>query len=612
MNAKRILSLAVLVALLASGFAVAAFRANGTSVNAQQVNTSLTLRGTTTFQKSALAKEPALGGPSTEIQTEPGVVGAEIAHFGSSAARIKSAGVPTPAGSPVAASNPGFSGFNGLTHLDQRLAGTGAYNNTQFNLEPPDQALCVSEGFVVESINTAVIVYSHAGAALTAPTAINQFFNLAPEVERTPPVRYGDFTSDPKCYFDPETSRWFLTVLQIDVNPVTRAEGPGTHIEIAVSATSDPTGTWNLFAIDTRDDGTFGTPSHPNCPCFPDQPLIGADANGFYVSVNEFPLYVNGFNGAQVYAMSKFALAAGTLPTVVQIDALTWLFPYGGPSYSLQPATVPPGGAYAPDTEYFLSALEFTGGVDNRIAVWALTGTGTLGEVSPSLQLHLAVIRSEVYGQPPDAQQKNGPRPLAETWLAQVYGAKTPPVEPLEFLAANDDRMNQVVFADGKLWSGVNTVVKTRNGPARVGVAYFIVAPSWSSTGALMGTVVNQGYVAVNQENTLFPSIGVNPQGKGVITFTLVGPDYYPSAAYALIDATNGAGPVHIAAAGFAPEDGFSGYAVFGGARTARWGDYSAAVAGPDGSIWFAVEYIPNLPRSVLADWGTFIGNVVV
>ena len=72
----------------------------------------------------------------------------------------------------------------------------------------------------------------------------------------------------------------------------------------------------------TTNDGTNGV-SHPGCPCFGDQPLIGADAKGFYVSTNEFPIFAAGFNGAQVYAMSKAALAAGTLPAGLNLNATT-------------------------------------------------------------------------------------------------------------------------------------------------------------------------------------------------------------------------------------------------------------------------------------------------
>src|SRR5205823_3773453 len=69
--------------------------------------------------------------------------------------------------------------------------------------------------------------------------------------------------------------------------------------------------------------------------------------------------------------------------------------------YSIQPATAPPGGAFEPasrGTEYFLSSLEFTGGLDNRIAVWALTNTSSLNSAAPALSLSNVVVDSEVYG----------------------------------------------------------------------------------------------------------------------------------------------------------------------------------------------------------------------
>jgi hypothetical protein len=66
-------------------------------------------------------------------------------------------------------------------------------------------------------------------------------------------------------------------------------------------------------------------------------------------------------------------------------------------------------------------------------------------------------------------------------------------------------------------------------------------------------------------------------------------------AGYTSIDAANGAGPIHIAAAGVAPDDEMSGYEAFGGDGVSRWGDYSAAaVAGDDGAIWIATDFIPG------------------
>src|SRR4029079_17964839 len=111
--------------------------------------------------------------------------------------------------------------FGGLNHFDQRFSGTGAYANTQFSLEPPDQGLCVGNGFVLETVNTVIRVRNPAGANLTAAMPLNDFFNLAPEIIRADPLVFGDFTSDPKCYFDNDTDRWFVTILQLDVDPAT-------------------------------------------------------------------------------------------------------------------------------------------------------------------------------------------------------------------------------------------------------------------------------------------------------------------------------------------------------------------------------------------------------
>src|SRR5207245_788812 len=119
---------------------------------------------------------------------------------------------------------------------------------------------------------------------------------------------------------------------------------------------------WNMYELFTSDDGSNGTPIHSGCPCFGDQPLIGADANGFYISTNEFSTsLLNGlggvFNGAQIYAMSKTALASGILPTVVMFNTGAIPTPdAGGIWYTIQPATTPPGGSFQANTEYFLSA----------------------------------------------------------------------------------------------------------------------------------------------------------------------------------------------------------------------------------------------------------------
>jgi hypothetical protein len=108
----------------------------------------------------------------------------------------------------------------------------------------------------------------------------------------------------------------------------------------------------------------------------------------------------------------------------------------------------------------------------------------------------------------------------------------------------------------------------------------------------------------------LYPSVAVNGKGGAAIGLTLVGGDFYPSAAYVRLPATGAPDSVNVIAAGAAPEDGFTGYVSQADSRTARWGDYSAATADEAGNLWFATEYIPKAPRTALANWGTFIGRI--
>src|SRR5207247_3659402 len=127
------------------------------------------------------------------------------------------------------------------------------------------------------------------------------------------------------------------------------------------------------------------------------------------------------------------------------------------------------------------------------------------------------VLRSETYGLPINtgATQKFGPTPLRDV-------LNSPPIngnEPLEKINANDSRMNQVVDFNGILFGGVNTTVTSATGPPRVGIAYFAVGAIGSRFG-IVAHILHQGYVAVNGENVLFPSIAVNRAGVGAMAFT--------------------------------------------------------------------------------------------
>jgi hypothetical protein len=572
------------------------------SVTGQSAEGSNPVTVTQTGTARLIGTDPAADDGYLGIRNEPQVDAtfSKPQTSGSmSPARVPADHVPTPDGTGIA-SEP-IVGFSGITHRDQRLAPTGVANGINLSLTPPDQGLAVGNGFVVEAVNNAVAVYSASTHARLRLSALSAFFGVAPELNLATGDS-GPFLSDPRVYYDWATGRFFLTELAIGQVPATGNFDGTSALLIAVSQTNNPTGLWNVFRIDTTADGiaAFGA-----CPCFGDQPLIGADANGFYITTNAFSLATFGFRGAQVYAISKTALERGSGGTIAARRFAPMLQADDTIAYTIQPATVPPGGAFAANTEFFMSALDPHNTLDNRLTVWALTGTNDLATAT----LAKGTVATEVYGLGAAMAQRDGETPLLDRLAngPSLFANGALYKNHLELIQSNDDRLQQVVYAAGRLWTGLNTVVKTKNGPVAAAAAWFIVEPAVSGT-TVAGTVVNQGYLSLNGNHVVFPSIGVNAAGKGVIGVSVIGPDQFPSAAWARVDAS-GAGPLVIAGMGAGPLDDFSGYAPFG-FRAARWGDYSAAVADENGDVWLANEYIPNAKRTVLTNWGTFISKV--
>jgi len=547
----------------------------------------------------------------------------------------------------------GGSGFKGVGILEMEKAGTGSYAGTNGGLEPPDQALCVGNGYVLEGVNTSWKVFTTRGAPVTPAIPITQFFKIAPAGQAIPP---SSFVSDPRCVFDPQTKRFFALTLEADESSgVTQVPFTRSHTYFAVSKTGNPAGAWWVYSFDVTDDGLQGTPLHPSCPCISDQPLMGLDRYGFYVSGNEFsnseivpvplppaangnlnkifgtlPDYRNG--QAQVYALAKDALVHGVTPPVWSYDTADVPVPAQDQGKSpasiwssLQPASSPPGDRTPTPpggAEYFMSQMDFQYTGDNRIAVWALTNTSSIARAKPAFT-HKVIstpnlrdtYTAPVFG----VDQKDGPHPAGDGCGC-----------PEEQIAGNDDRMNQVMLTNGTLWSAVNTALPPavpgasgKVGNRRVGIMYFQVRPKVDGRGNLTASMVRDGYVQIARSNVLFPSIAASPAGPVAMFFSIAGMDYYPSAAWTRLDALrSGEAPtIHISGAGAAPEDGFTGYPITNelgivpldpdqGTGVARWGDYTAAAVDESGCLWGAAEYIPGGARDPQVNWGTFVTRV--
>ena len=485
-------------------------------------------------------------------------------------------------------------GFAGLSNTDQVFSGTGFYKHTNYTLEPPDQALAVGNGFELEAVNNAVAIYNTAGKQIGPAVPINQFFRQAPELSGGV---YGESFSDPRAFYDPQSKRFLVEEWGQSVDPATGAGLPNSNIFLAVSKTSDPTGDYLIYAINTTYDSVS-----PTQPQIPDYTMLGADANGVYLSSNMFSLTQSVNPHVNFYVLPKAALVAGKSPSYVEFDGVGQSLDTNSTlTFTIVPATTPPGSGTAGargGTEFFLSTPFEGSGVGSVLELWALSGTASLNSAKPALVLSEATLPCEEYAVAPRSQQKDGPRPLGQS-LGQ-------PVPTLESIGT---RVMPIVYSQGLLWASLDTAVL---GPRQeqAGLAYFVVKPSFDAKSALAGSIVRQGYVGVPGEDVSFPTIAVNASGQAVMTFALAGVDNYPSAAY--VSFQDGLDRVHVSGVGALPADGFTGYSI-GGGPPERWGDYSAVGTAEDGTIWLAQEYVPSTklkPRTKYANWGTYLTHV--
>ena len=555
-----------------------------------------------------------------------------------------------------AKSNPTFNfGFEGLNHYQQRYSRGG----NQFSVEPPDQGMCAGNGYVVEAVNDVFNVFSQATGASVLPdnTAtnivagfprnvnhavdLNSFYGYPPAINRATGVR-GQFVTDPSCLYDAQTQRWFVVALTLE----SQARGPCqgvfscvNHLDLAVSKTSNPTGGWNIYRIDVTNDGTNSGGVNPG-PYLGDYPHMGADANGIYLTTNAYPWHGNGFSGSQVYALSKAQLAAGAATVTMQhIDTFGRVNASSDagstqPGFTLWPAQSPGTSSFETangGTEYFLSSnaadeaqKPVSGAAGTRtstqLVAWSLTNTASLNTASPALSLSNRILTVGQYGVPPKANQPgSGTAPTTDApqgfclndettatiagvgcfnllVSAAIHTATKP--EVVARPDSNDTRMQQVMFANGKLWGALDTALNPDGGPQRAGIAWYIVNPA-------AGKLVMSGYLGAAGHDFTYPAIGVTASGRGVMAFTATGDTLNPSAAYASIDALAGVGDWSVVdgGTGAAVDDGFSGYKAqnFPNPIRPRWGDYGAAAV--DGnSIWIASEYIGG--SCTYTSWG--------
>ncbi|HZW09548.1 MAG TPA: GC-type dockerin domain-anchored protein, partial [Phycisphaerales bacterium] len=156
---------------------------------------------------------------------------------------------------------------------------------------PPDPTLAVGLNHVVQTVNMDIAWYDKQGneqfRARLDSTGNPGFFET---------IGAGNFTFDPKCFYDHLEDRFIVVALEVYTNQA--------WIDIAVSDDGDPNGTWYKYRTDARVN--VGGNLY-----WVDYPGLGFDGEAYYVNGNLFPLNNGGFGGVLFRSFDKSALLSG-------------------------------------------------------------------------------------------------------------------------------------------------------------------------------------------------------------------------------------------------------------------------------------------------------------
>jgi hypothetical protein len=437
--------------------------------------------------------------------------------------------------------------------LDRQLA----LGPDQF-VTPPDNGLAVGPNYVVEMVNSSGTIWNKSGGDPIKIFDLNKFFLV-------PPTGYS--FSDPRVLYDQMSQRWFASGVAF-VTP-----SFGSRIVIAVSTTSDPTGTWVQYFADDSLDVTH------------DQPKFGVSSDKFVISWNDF-LNAQFFQGGSTWIFEKSQMVAGS-------------------------STVN-GAAIGPDSTHvaMVPAVQLSSGSPAYI-VYNNSDCSTLGCNKGSPTFGLIVITGTPLG---------GNLALTESDPAIAATSQPPnadqPLLPAS-IATNDDRFLTAVWENGVLWTGGND--------ACVPAGDSVTRPCSRLIQVLTsGPTINQSFdLASNGSDLYYPALSMDAGGSMYVVYNISSITTTPlNVGYVGVRITGqrASAPIQTVASAQTIKAGETTYNMnpcFGTAGASRWGDYAGAAIDPQNptDVWVASEYAAigttTTPKSDAGcAWGTFAGRL--
>lgn len=453
--------------------------------------------------------------------------------------------INNPKGVPDAESMPApAGGWNGIN-----------YNNSNCFCMPPDTNGDVGPNHYIQTVNTAFQIWNKNGVSLYGPAANNTLFaGFTGGDGKCATTNDGD----PVILYDSLADRWFFTQF---ANVFT--SGPYYQC-FAVSATSDPTGSWHRYAY-----------KFPN-NLLNDYGKFGIMPDGYYMTANLFN--GNNWGGAALVALERQKMLNGQTAKVIYYNL--GVNDWGGmlPA-DFDGSTLPPGKG-----NYFVEVQD--AGWDpvnipqDQIAVWKMV---------PDWNNTANTTLTNIANLP--VKKFNG-------ILCNFNRNCVPQKGTSAKLDAIGDRtMYRLQYRN---FGGYETLVTNHTVKAskRAGIRWYEIR-------------VTGGTPAIYQQNTYIPgdtawrwmgSAAMDKQGNLAVGFSKSSPTMYPGIFYAGRLAGD---PLDTLAQGEAKMKGGKGSQT---SSFSRWGDYSMLAVDPsdDCTFWFTTEYYGGTSTST---WKTWIGK---
>ncbi|HJY52970.1 MAG TPA: hypothetical protein VKD89_03010 [Candidatus Udaeobacter sp.] len=369
---------------------------------------------------------------------------------------------------------------------------------------------------------------------------------------------------DPIVLYDKMANRWVISQFAVS----TGTSVPNREC-IAVSTTSDATGSYNRYDFDLR---PFGLNYY-------DYPKLGSWPDAYYMSMNIFNSAATAYLGTQPFAFDRTQMLSGLPATVINLGLV------GSPAdledpvmpSDLDGSIMPPSGA----PNVFVEFPDTTGNNGGHYRYW---------------QYSVGVP----FGNNPTFTQFTGPTAAPFTFLCPTTRSCVPQLGTTGMLDGIGDRlMFRLAYrnfgspaAPNESWVGNFSV-------SAGGVA----APRWfelKNLGGSSGTINQEGTYQLDSTWRWMGSAAMDRSGNLALGFSASSATIYPQIHYAFRLATDPLGTLT------GENDAFDGTGSQVGTGS-RWGDYSSMTVDPvdDCTFWYTQQYYSD-PNSSF-NWRTRI-----